>query len=128
MKLSDFDYILPPELIAQTPVEPRDSSRLLVFSRQSGQIQDNIFCDIEEFLGENDVLVLNQTRVLKARLKGRLESGKECEVFLHKQIQDNIWDCLVYPGKKLKPGLTVDFYSDVGEKVMQGEIQSISEK
>ena len=71
-KLSDFDYHLPTELIAQTPLEPRDSSRLLCLHRQDGQIQDRTFRDIADLLGENDVLVVNQTRVIKARLKGSI--------------------------------------------------------
>ena len=69
-KLTDFDYHLPPELIAQTPLEPRDSSRLLCLSRQDGQIHDKTFHDIADLLGKNDVLVVNQTRVINARLKG----------------------------------------------------------
>ncbi len=113
MKLSEFDYILPKELIAQTPISPRDSSRLLVLDKATWNIEDKSFFDILDYLGENDVLVLNKTKVLKARLKGKFENvaseKKECEVFLHKQINDNTWDCLVYPWKKLKVWTKVYF-------------------
>ncbi|MFA5917327.1 MAG: tRNA preQ1(34) S-adenosylmethionine ribosyltransferase-isomerase QueA [Candidatus Gracilibacteria bacterium] len=153
MKLSEFDYILPKELIAQTPITPRDSSRLLVLDKVTGEIEDKNFFDILSYLGENDVLVLNKTKVLKARLKGEIitpchpelvsgslkrnnliydsESSSEgqklqkihtsCEIFLHKQISDNTWDCLVYPGKKLKVGTKVYFDN------LEGVIKEISE-
>lgn len=129
MKLTDFDYHLPQERIAQVPIEPRDSSRLLILGKKSGKIQDKIFHDIAEELWENDVLVVNKTRVINARLKGWIEKKRspwiplikgdietewrrgitEVEIFLHKQIDDTHWDCLVYPGKKLKPGTKVYF-------------------
>lgn len=132
MKLSEFDYFLPKELIAQTPITPRDNSRLLVLDKETWEITDQSFFDLLDYLWENDVLVLNKTKVLKARLKGEIitnnwentppdslsfvfppqlrgikgesfENGEiKCEVFLHKQICDNTWDCLVYPGKKMK--------------------------
>jgi len=132
MKLTDFDYHLPEELIAQTPAEPRDSARLLHFKRSSEVLEDKVFSNITDMLWENDVLVVNETRVIKARLKGfildnpsllrrektaassllneeRIEWGRPCEIFLHTQISENSWDCLVYPGKKLKPGTKVSF-------------------
>lgn len=109
MKLIEFDYHLPQELIAQTPIEPRDSSRLLVLEKESWKIEDKMFHDIADELTEDDVLVVNNTRVINARLKGKLEWGKEVEIFLHKQIDNTHWDCLVYPGKKLKPGTKVYF-------------------
>jgi len=108
MQLSEFDYILPPEQIAQTPLEPRDSSKLLMLKKSAGELSDHIFSDIYKKLSKNDVLVVNSTRVLKARLKGQM-SGKNIEIFLHKQLSENTWDCLVYPGKKLKPGKVVVF-------------------
>lgn len=110
MKLTDFDYHLPEECIAQTPAEPRDSAKLLCLNKQSGQIDDKVFSDIESMLGDNDVLVVNETRVINARLKGNIMwNEKVCEIFLHKQINDTTWDCLVYPGKKLKPWAQVFF-------------------
>lgn len=103
LQLSDFDYHLPPERIAQTPAEPRDSAKLLTLCRQSGQIHDKIFCDIVDMLTDNDILVVNETKVINARLKGSMQnSQKPCEIFLHKQLRENTWDCLVYPGRKLK--------------------------
>jgi len=110
MKLADFDYYLPEELIAQSPAEPRDSARLLHFQKNTDFLEDRIFSDIEDILWENDVLVVNETRVIKARLKWSiLKTGKDCEIFLHTQMSHNSWDCLVYPGKKLKPGVKVWF-------------------
>lgn len=114
LKLSDFHYILPDERIAQAPAEPRDSSRLLIVDKNNGQFEDKIFRDIGDILTENDVLVVNQTHVLKARLKGFIIwSEKTCEIFLHKQISENTWECLVYPGKKLKIGVQVRFNDSI---------------
>ncbi len=114
MKLSDFDYHLPDELIAQTPIEPRDHSRLLQLSKNDWNIEESKFYNILDELWENDVLVLNKTKVINARLHGYIKNiegnEKEVEIFLHKQINNNTWDCLVYPGKKLKPGKKIDFY------------------
>lgn len=125
MKLSDFDYHLPESSIAQTPAEPRDSAKLLCLDRQNGHIEDRIFRDILDSLWENDVLVVNQTRVINARLKWHIEwTDKECEIFLHKQSSEGLWDCLVYPGKKLKPGKKVIFPGSN----LSAEIIDISEK
>ena len=113
MQLSNFDYHLPQDRIAQTPAEPRDSAKLLCLEKNSWQIKDRVFSDIADMLTKNDVLVVNETRVIKARLKWKIYgTEKECEVFLHKQISDNTWDCLVYPGKKLKPWTNVVFYEE----------------
>ena len=110
MKLTDFDYHLPQELIAQSPAEPRDSAKLLHFKKSSEVLENKVFSDIADMLGENDVLVVNETRVIKARLKWKIIwSDKDCEIFLHTQISENSWDCLVYPGKKLKPWAEVYF-------------------
>lgn len=123
MQLSEFDYHLPEELIAQTPVEPRDHSRLLVLNKATWNIEDKHFHDLLDKLWKNDVLVLNKTKVINARLIWRInpppnplpskeggQEGKQVEIFLHKQLSDNTWDCLVYPGKKLKPWTKVGFY------------------
>ncbi|MCT4617488.1 MAG: tRNA preQ1(34) S-adenosylmethionine ribosyltransferase-isomerase QueA [Candidatus Gracilibacteria bacterium] len=109
MNLSDFDYNLPEKLIAQTPLEKRDTSRLLVLDKNEKTREDKIFSDIVDELGENDVLVVNKTRVMNARLSGELESGREVEVFLHNELEAGIWDCIVFPGKKLKPGKKIKF-------------------
>ncbi|NUJ98301.1 tRNA preQ1(34) S-adenosylmethionine ribosyltransferase-isomerase QueA [Candidatus Gracilibacteria bacterium] len=125
MKLSDFDYILPKELIAQTPTNPRDHSRLLLLNKNTGEIEEKKFFEIAQLLGENDVLVLNKTEVINARLKGKREDGEDAEIFLHKQINQNTWDCLVYPGKKLKRGAKVFFEKD--DIFLSAEIKELSE-
>ena len=97
-----YYYHLPPELIAQTPIEPRDSSRLLVYDKKTGQIEHRIFHDITEYLSPNDVLVINNTRVLPARLYGYKDSGAKIEVLLHKRLDLKNWECLAKPLKRLK--------------------------
>ena len=124
MKLTNFDYNLPEKLIAQTPAIPRDSARLLCVNKKSWEIADNIFSDIADMLWKNDVLVVNETRVINARLKGRIaDCKKDCEIFLHTQISDNSWDCLVYPGKKLKPWAKITFW----ENSLTATIKDISD-
>lgn len=112
MKLSEFDYELPKELIAQTPINPRDHSKLLILTKETWNILDKNFFNLINFLWENDVLVVNNTKVINARLKWKLENNYEVEIFLHKQINDNTWDCLVFPWKKLKPWVKVFFEND----------------
>jgi S-adenosylmethionine:tRNA ribosyltransferase-isomerase len=108
MKLTDFDYHLPPERIAQIPVEPRDSSKLLVLHRQSGNISHFHFDNLPDFLEEGDLLVFNDSRVVPARLYGFKEgSGTKVELLLLRQIAPNVWESLVKPGKKLHEGARV---------------------
>ncbi len=110
MRLADFDYELPPELIAQEPVEPRDSSRLLVVHRASGQLEHRVFRDLPEYLKPGDCLVLNQTRVIPARLIGRrTPTGGLAEVFLLRRLDRDRWEALVRPGRRLRPGSRVSF-------------------
>ena len=109
MKLSDFMYDLPEARIAQTPVEPRDHSRLMVLHRNSGAIEHRHFYDIVEYLNPGDVLVVNETRVIPARLYGERPTGGACEVLLLKQLGPKRWEPLVRPGKKLRPGAQVIF-------------------
>ena len=109
MKLSDFMYDLPEERIAQTPVEPRDHSRLMVLHRGNHEIEHKHFYDIIDYLVPGDVLVVNETRVIPARLYGERPSGGACEVLLLKQVGPKKWETLVRPGKKLKPGAEVIF-------------------
>ena len=109
MKTSDFVYELPEALIAQTPVEPRDHSRLLVASRTGGALAHRHFYDLPEYLRSGDVLVVNDTRVIPARLIGERASGGACEVLLLKQIGPKRWETLVKPGKKLRPGVKIAF-------------------
>ena len=110
LKKSDFYYDLPEELIAQTPAEPRDSSRLLVYDRASGKVEHKIFRDIKNYLRKGDVLVVNNTKVLPARLFAHTEHGGKVEVLLLKRLSALRWEVLVKPGKKCRPGtvLTID--------------------
>lgn len=124
MKLLEFDYELPKELIAQTPINPRDHSKLLILDREDWKLADKKFFNLLDELWENDVLVLNNTKVIKARLKWKLENNFEVEIFLHKQINNNTWDCLVYPWKKLKPWTKVYFENSS----LEAEIKEVSEK
>ncbi len=110
MRTDDFDYSLPPELIAQTPVEPRDASRLMVVHRDSGQIEHRIFRDIGEYLRPGDLLVLNQTRVLPARLFGRKAgTGGKVELLLLNRRDECTWEALVR-GKGLRPGTRIELH------------------
>ena len=103
MKTAEFDYELPPQMIAQTPIEPRDSSRLLVLQRATGAISHRRFRDIEELLRSGDLLVANDSRVIPARLQARKPTGGRVEVFLLRQVDDRTWETLVR-GKRLRPG------------------------
>jgi len=109
MKTSDFVYDLPEELIAQTPVEPRDHSRLLAVKRTDGAMEHRHFYDLPDYLRPGDVLVVNDTRVMPARLIGERAGGGACEVLLLRQLSPVSWETLVKPGKKLKSGARVSF-------------------
>lgn len=110
MRTDDFDYELPSGLIAQEPAVPRDSCRLLVLDRSSGQLDHRTFSDLPEYLREGDVLVLNETKVLPARLKGaKDETGGAAEVLLLRERYEDTWECLVKPGRRLKPGARIVF-------------------
>lgn len=109
MKTSDFDFYLPEELIAQTPLERRDASRLLTLDKNTGAVGHHRFYELPRFLRPGDCLVLNDSRVLPARLIGRRPTGGACEVLLLVDRGDNLWECLVRPGRKLKPGARVIF-------------------
>jgi S-adenosylmethionine:tRNA ribosyltransferase-isomerase len=110
MKTDDFDYYLPEELIAQTPLEKRDSSRLLVLDRKTGEIEHKHFTDIVDYLEEGDTLVLNDTKVLPARLIGtKEETGAVIEVLLLKNINGDKWECLTKPARRIKKGTIVSF-------------------
>ena len=109
MKTSDFDFYLPEELIAQTPLERRDASRLLTLDRATGAVGHHHFYELPQFLHPGDCLVLNDSRVLPARLIGHRPTGGACEVLLLVNKRDNLWECLVRPGRKLRPGAQVIF-------------------
>lgn len=104
MKTSDFYYDLPQELIAQTPVEPRDSSRLMVLERKENTIKHKHFYDIIDYLNEEDCLIVNDSRVLPARIYGTRSTGARVEFLLLSQVRNNVWECLSKPGKKAKIG------------------------
>lgn len=109
MKTSDFDFQLPEELIAQTPLERRDASRLLTLDKATGSVEHHHFYDLPRFLKSGDCLVLNNSRVLPARLIGHRPTGGVCEVLLLVDKGGDLWECLVRPGRKLKPGARVIF-------------------
>ena len=109
MNKSDFDFYLPEELIAQTPLEKRDASRLLHLDKQTGEIEHKHFYDIKQYLHAGDCLVLNDSRVLPARLIGSRPTGGAVELVLLKDIGDNRWECLSRPGRKTKPGQELIF-------------------
>ena len=109
MKTSDFIYDLPEERIAQTPVEPRDHSRLMVIDRSTGAITHRHFYDITSYLRPGDALVVNETRVIPARLIGERGGGGVCELLLLKQLGPKRWETLARPGRRLKPGAEVSF-------------------
>ncbi|MBR2797868.1 MAG: tRNA preQ1(34) S-adenosylmethionine ribosyltransferase-isomerase QueA [Clostridia bacterium] len=134
MKLSDFMYDLPEERIAQTPVEPRDHSRLMVIHRDTGDIEHKHFYDIIDYLNPGDCLVINETKVIPARLYGERPTGGAVEVLLLKQLGPKRWETLVRPGRKLKPGAEVSFgdgrlkcrvmeTTDVGGRIVEFECE-----
>ena len=125
MKTQDFYYHLPEELIAQDPLEDRSSSRLMVLGKQTGEIKHHTFKDIIEYLKEGDCLVINDTKVIPARLSGEKEgTGAKIELLLLKRKQDDVWETLVKPGKKAKPGTRISF----GDGILVGEIIDIVEE
>ena len=109
MKVIDFDYELPKELIAQTPIEKRDESRLMILDRTKETIEHRKFKDIVEYLKPGDVLVRNNTKVIPARLYGRKETGAHVEFLLLNNIKGDVWECIVRPGNKLHVGAKVIF-------------------
>lgn len=124
MNKSDFYYDLPEELIAQHPVEPRDSSRLMTVDRESGEIEHKHFYDIIDELNEGDCLILNDTRVLPARIFGtKEETGAKVEFLLLANKGDNIWECITGPGKRAKPGTKFTF----GESSLRAEVLDVLE-
>ena len=106
-RTSDYDFDLPPDLIAQRPLERRDASRLMVVDRATGEIRHETFSAIAELVAPNDVLVVNRTRVIRARLLGSRASGAPAEILLLKPLGDGRYEAMVSPGGKLKPGRRV---------------------
>lgn len=124
MDVKDFDYYLPEELIAQDPLEDRSSSRLMVLDKETGEIQHKIFKDILDYLKPGDCLVLNNTKVIPARLFGVKEGTQaKIEILLLKRKENDIWETLVKPGKKAKPGTKIIF----GDGLLVGEVIDVVE-
>ncbi len=123
MKTSDFYFDLPEELIAQTPLERRDASRLLCLDKTSGAMEHRVFSELPELLRPGDCLVMNDSRVLPARLLGARETGGAAELLLLRDLGAGKWECLVRPGKKLRPGAKVHF----GEGELEAEILETTE-
>lgn len=126
MKLSDFDYELPEELIAQTPIKTRDQSRLMVLDKKTGEVVHKHFYDIKSELHKGDVLVLNDTKVIPARLIGTKEdTGAVIELLLLKDLGNNIWECLSRPAKRLKVGTIVTFQDKLKAEVVEKKEEGI---
>lgn len=125
MNVSDFNFDLPEELIAQDPLEDRSSSRLLVLDQETGEIEHKRFRDIRAYLRQGDCLVLNDTRVIPARLFGeKVDTQAKIEVLLLKRCENDIWETLVKPGKKAKPGTVISF----GDGLLMGTVMDVVEE
>lgn len=120
-RLEDFDYQLPPELIAQSPAEPRDRARLMVLSRDGGRLEHAVFRDLPDYLDPADCLVLNDTRVVPARLFGRLPGGGRVEVLVVNRVGPGCWEALVRPGRRVRPGAVLRFPGD-GEEALEATV------
>ena len=123
MKTSDFWYDLPEELIAQTPLQQRDSSKLLVLNKETGETNHKHFYDILDYLNPGDCLVINNTKVLPARLYGKKDTGANVEFLLLKRIEGDFWEAMVRPGNKLRPGAKVEF----GDGLLRAEVLDVLE-
>lgn len=129
MKLSDFDYYLPPDLIAQQPAPERDQSRLLILDKNSGKVEHKIFAQIADYLSDNDILVINNTKVIPARLFARKKTGGKVEILLLRKIgvDSHIWEALITDARKFKPGDRVYFkdenlQAEIKEKGVEGKV------
>lgn len=127
MLINDFDYELPAELIAQYPSQKRDEARLLVVNRESGKTEHRTFFDVLEYLKPGDCLVMNDSKVLPARMYGiKRDTGAKAEILLTKRHDGDVWEAMVKPGKKLRPGAVIDLCTETG-KNMSAEILDYSE-
>ncbi len=118
MRTSDFYYDLPKERIAQTPITPRDCSRMLVYDRKTDRIEHRHFYDLPEYLVKGDVLVINNTKVIPARLIGMRHGGGQAELLLLKRLDYTRWEAIVRPAKKLKPDTIIEFGSEMSAKIL----------
>ena len=123
MKVSDFGYELPEELIAQHPYDKRDEARLMVLDKETQTIEHKVFKDIYDYFEPGDCLVINNTKVIPARLLGKKDTGAKVEFLLLKRIENDIWEVMVRPGNKLKPGAKAIF----GDGLLTGEILEVLE-
>ena len=121
MKVSDFNYELPEELIAQHPYDKRDEARLMVLNRRENKYEHKVFKDIIDYLNPGDCLVINNTKVLPARLYGKKDTGANVEFLLLKRIEGDYWEAMVRPGNKLRPGAKVEF----GNGLLKAEILEV---
>ena len=119
MLISEFDYNLPDELIAQNPPEKREDARMLILNRAEETFQDEHFCNFPHFLKKGDVIVLNNTKVFPARLSGRSETGAKIELFLVREIEKQTWETLARPAKRLKAGKKITFGKNLTAKVLE---------
>lgn len=124
MKVTDFDYELPEGLIAQTPIQKRDASRLMVLDRSKKSIEHKKFADVIDYLNEGDCLVINETKVIPARLYGKKTTGANVEFLLLKRLEGDTWESIVRPGNKLKPGTEVIF----GDGLLKAEVLDVMEQ
>lgn len=125
MKTSDFYYDLPKELIAQDPLEDRSSSRLMILDKNTGSFSHHVFSEIIDYLNPGDILVINNTKVIPARLFGhKKDTGAVIELLLLKRRENDVWETLVKPGKKARPGAVIDF----GDGMLTGEIIGMAEE
>ncbi|MBM2832049.1 MAG: tRNA preQ1(34) S-adenosylmethionine ribosyltransferase-isomerase QueA [Dehalococcoidia bacterium] len=125
MRTGDFDYVLPPELIAQTPLEPRDRSRLMVLDRAAGTWEHRHFYDMVSYLNYGDLLVFNDSRVLPARLHGtRSGSGGKVEVLLLRRLEPGLWECLVKPAKRLRKGAVIMVGKGTGQAAVEAGLSA----
>jgi S-adenosylmethionine:tRNA ribosyltransferase-isomerase len=123
LRTDDFDYQLPPELIAQHPIEPRDTSRLLVVNRQNGGIEHRYFSDILSFIQAGDVMVFNDSRVIPARLAGtKLNTGGKVEILLLRRLSPNVWETLVKPGRRVKTGTILEITDGQRQSVVTATV------
>ncbi len=119
MNITEFDYYLPDDLIAQQPLESRDSSRMLAVDRNTCTFTDSVFNDLPSFLRRGDVLVLNNTRVFPARLLGKTETGAGIEIFLIRELDESLWESLARPARRLKPGKKIVFDNRLTAEVIE---------
>jgi S-adenosylmethionine:tRNA ribosyltransferase-isomerase len=119
----DFDYKLPPELIAQKPIEPRDASRLLIVNRYNGSIEHAFFRDLVRFLKSGDVMVFNDSRVIPARLSGtKVNTGGNVEILLLRRLSANVWETLVKPGRRVKTGMKLELLDGERKSIVTAEV------